>query len=292
MSVTAPTGYPVDLHAHSTRSDGALSPTALIEKAAGRGLKIMALTDHDTTAGFEEASEVGRRLGVTLIPGVEISAWHEREVHVLGYFVDPSDEALSAALRQRKIAREDRVRTICARLKGLGMPLDAEGIISRAGRGNVGRPHVARAMVFAQYVRSHDEAFKRYLGLNKPAYVAASHLPVANAIALIHGAGGLAVIAHPCADRLEKHIPAFAEMGLDGVEVYHPAHHHGQRVALLKLCELHQLAVTGGTDFHGPEGDPPGTCGLTVEDFEQILPRLRRRRGLDLGATLDQLGAS
>ncbi|MFN3198664.1 MAG: PHP domain-containing protein [Bradymonadia bacterium] len=286
-----PQSYPVDLHAHSTCSDGALSPQALVQKAAARGVRIFALTDHDTTVGIPAAMEAAEPLGVTIVPGVEISAHHEREVHVLGYFIDPEYPELKAIMATRKLDREERVRTICARLKGLGMPLDAEGIIRHAG-GNVGRPHVARAMVFAGYVKTFDEAFKRFLGSNKPAYVAASYLPVSEAIAMIHRAGGLAVVAHPCADNLARAIPTFAEWGLDGVEVYHPAHHPGQRRALLKLCEVHDLVVTGGTDFHGPDGDPPGTFGLEPQVFEAMLARRQQRQLVDPAATKPQPSAS
>ncbi|MCB9554386.1 MAG: PHP domain-containing protein [Myxococcales bacterium] len=265
--------YAIDLHMHSNWSDGTLTPAALVAAAARRGVRTIALTDHDTTAGVAEARAAGSARGVSIIAGIEISAWLDREIHVLGYFVDPDDPALTAATRRQSEARVRRVEAICERLAALGVVLDPAPIIASA-HGNVGRPHIARALVAAGHVATTSEAFDRYIGNGGPAAVVVERLPAEDAIALIHAAGGVAVLAHPGVEQLEEHIPALAAAGLDGLEVDHPA--HGRNVAdrLRTLASKNRLVPTGGSDFHRPEGAIAiGHYGVTAAGLAALLDR-------------------
>lgn len=265
--------FAIDLHMHSTWSDGTLSPRALVAAAARRGVRTIALTDHDTTDGIAEARAAGEANGVSIIAGIELSAWLEREIHVLGYFVDTHHSELTATTRRQSQARIRRVEAICERLASLGIVLDPAPIIASA-HGNVGRPHIARALVAARHVATTVEAFDRYLGNSGPACVPVERLHAADAIALIHAAGGVAVLAHPGVEQLEAHIPALAAAGLDGLEVDHPA--HGRAVADRMRTHARQngLVPTGGSDFHRPEGTVAiGHYGVTAQGLAALLDR-------------------
>lgn len=254
--------YEVDLHSHSTFSDGQLSPTDLVALAARRGVKRLALTDHDTMAGLPEAHAAGVAHGVEIVDGVELSVWGDKELHLLGYFVDPAHPALAERLASQGSARVDRVRAIGERLARLGKPIDVDAVLASAD-GNPGRPHVARALVAAGHVRSQNEAFNRFLGNGQPAYVPAARLAIEPAIDLIHAAGGLAVLAHPGVEGVDPHIEGFARAGLDGIECHHPAHDAAKTRHYQVMAELLGLRVTGGSDFHDPKHHPgPGSHGL------------------------------
>ncbi len=266
--------YPVDLHAHSTCSDGALAPSAVVRLAVESGVKALALTDHDTVEGLAEARVVASDCGLELVDGVEISCWYGREIHVLAYFVDPDDPHLRATLAERKAARLERAHAMGDRLARLGAPIDVKKLIASA-EGNVGRPHVARALLDAGHVRTFDEAFTRFLGRDAPGYVAPSRFESADAITLIHEWGGVAVLAHPGVEGIDDSLLRLVEMGLDGIEVVHPAHDEGQRRKYRRLAERYGLVATGGSDFHGPnESYRPGTCGVGLDTLEA----LQRRR--------------
>lgn len=265
--------YAIDLHLHSTWSDGTLTPAALVAAAARRGVRTIALTDHDTTDGVAEARAAGAAKGVSIIAGIELSAWLHREIHILGYFVDPAHPGLVEVTRRQSGARVRRVEAICERLAALGVALDPAPIIASA-HGNVGRPHIARALVAAGHVASVPEAFDRYLGNNAPAVVPVERLPAADAIALIHAAGGVAVLAHPGVEQLEGHIAELTAAGLDGLEVDHPA--HGRPVAdrLRTRALAHRLVPTGGSDFHRPEGTIAiGHYGVTAAGLAALRDR-------------------
>ena len=267
-----------DLHAHSTFSDGTLTPEALVALAASRGVRALALTDHDTIAGYPEAAVAGAKQGVEIVCGVEITVWHTRELHLLAYFVDPADAALNDLLVRRAQARRERVREIAARLAQLGAPIDPDAILAACRDGNVGRPHVARALVAAGHCATIDEAFDRYLGRDGRAYVTATHLPIEDAIHTAHAAGGVVSLAHPGIEKVDDAVPALAELGLDALEAHHPAHSYAETARYIGMCQLLGLQTTGGADFHGHPGSaPPGAFGISSEGLAAL--RARRRSG-------------
>lgn len=268
--------FHADLHSHTTASDGTLSPGALVALASANGVRVLAVTDHDTTAGIAEAAGAARTAGLTLVPGIEISADLEHEIHILGLFVDPNDVALRAAMVHRAAARRDRVRAVGERLAALGAPIDVEAVLAEtAGReGNIGRPHLARALIAAGHVETMEEAFRRFLARDGAAYVAATPLPAAEAIALIHGAGGVASWAHPGIEALDHRLPELVASGLDALELRHPAHDAERIARYAGLAGVHGLALSGGADFHGLDGATrPGDHGVG----EAALDALRAR---------------
>ena len=273
--------HPVDLHSHSTCSDGVLTPTKLVERAAKRGVICLALTDHDTTEGIAEAQVAADRVGIELVPGVELSTWFDREIHILGYFLDPQAPEILAANTRQRGTRIRRIHQICERLAEIGVELDADEIIAGCS-GNAGRPHVARALMAKGYVRTFDEAFRQYLGTNALAYIPASHQPAAEAIELIHRAGGVAVIAHPGVESLAEILPKLAQAGLDGVETEHPAHSKRTARAFRKTARELGLLSTGGSDFHRSKGKAElGDVGIDSDRLETLRARaLRRQRAL------------
>ena len=269
--------FAVDLHSHSTCSDGELSPSQLVELAAIAGVETLALTDHDTLDGLEEAHEAALEHGIKIVNGIELSAWHGREVHILGYFVDPA----SPALRQSTIElTEDRVRRIeeiGRRLADLGRPVDVDRLIARGtsrSGGNLGRPHVARELIDAGHVRTFDEAFRRFLGSGGPAYVPCTRLGVADAISLIHQAGGVSVLAHPALEDVNSALPEFVDAGLDGVETVHPSHGHKEQIDYRDLAARWRLCTTGGSDFHHLAGRVrPGSHGIHAAQLASVRRR-------------------
>jgi len=269
--------FTVDLHMHSTMSDGKLSPSDVIRLAAARGVKSLALTDHDTMRGYTEASPVAQECDVELISGVEISAFMEREVHILGYFVDPEEPEMKKTLESMSTARGERVVEICHRLTALGLPITPAEVQAQ-GDWNLGRPHVARALLAAGLIKSFEEAFKLYLGNDGPAYVPAARLSVREAFSLIHNAGGIAVLAHPGADGVIDALPQLKSWGMDGVEIAHPAHSKQTRRRLRQAAKRLELAVTGGSDFHTPASPYGiGYCGITDDALDRLRAHADRR---------------
>jgi 3',5'-nucleoside bisphosphate phosphatase len=241
----------VDLHMHSTASDGALPPTKVVEAASAARLAAIALTDHDTVDGVAEAQAAGERLGVRIVAGVELSAVEgNSETHVLGLHLDRVAElqARLQDLRRMRIARAER---IVQRLNELGITITMSDVMEQAGGGAVGRPHVARAMIAHGWVADSREAFDRYLGYGRPAFMAKDRLAMTDAIAMIHEAGGIAVLAHPGEGGRRARIEALVAVGLDGVEVRHPGHSPEDLVRLAALAEHFGLVPSGGSDWHG-----------------------------------------
>ncbi len=246
----------VDLHLHSTASDGAHTPAEVASAAAQAGLAAIALTDHDTLAGVEAARAAGARLGLRVIAGVELSAYEaaDRETHVLGLHVDRSEE-LEGHLRAFRDTRRTRAEQIVTRLNALGVPLTLEAVLAQAGEGAIGRPHVARALVAGGWVADHREAFDRYLGAGRAAFVPKHRLTLADAIRLVHEAGGIAVLAHPGPQCTRDRVEQLVRLGLDGLEVLHPSHGTEDVRRLRALVEHFRLVPSGGSDWHGaPEG--------------------------------------
>ena len=256
MTAPAAPGAPpadrfVDLHSHSTASDGALPPTAVVEAAHAAQLDALALTDHDTMAGVAEAQAAGVRLGVRIVPGVELSALHlEREIHMLALHVERSDE-LESQLAHFRAGRVRRAEEMVAKLRGLGAPITMDAVLAHAGRGAVGRPHVARALVDSGFVRDQREAFDRYIGNGRPALVAKEALYAADAIDLVHAAGGIAVFAHPGRDGTRAVIEPLVGWGLDGLEILHPSQSGEDMARLGALAHHFDLVSSGGSDWHG-----------------------------------------
>jgi predicted metal-dependent phosphoesterase TrpH len=276
----------IDLHTHTTFSDGSLTPTELVETAAAIGLTAVAVTDHDTVDGLPEALAAGERLGFTVVPGVEINVEHDGlTLDMLGYFLRGlPDAALDERLDELRRRRDERNRGMLARLTDLGLPIEQAELAETAGGGAAGRPHIALAMLRHEYVDSIDAAFRLYLRRGAPAYVDRQRLALAEAVDLLRDSGGVAVIAHPGIIHtdgvgLARLVRDAAAAGVVGIECYHPVHDAQTIAACLELAERHDLVATGGSDFHGalkPQvrlGVGPG--GMTLP--EQLLTNLAAR---------------
>jgi len=259
----------VDLHAHTTASDGTLSPRELVSAAARRGVRVLAVTDHDSTDGLRDAfDEAAKHPPLTIVPGLEINCDAPgaagAEVHVLGYYVDHEAGWFQDFLREQRVERVARVHRIAARLAELGMPIDAAEVFAIVKEGSAGRPHVAQVMVQRGYVRSVREAFDRYLHANGPANVPRKRLTPVEAVRIIRRAHGVPVFAHPgLADR-DALIPELVEAGLMGIEAIYAEHSAAQTAHYKDVCRAHGLVATGGSDYHGersgrtnPLGHPP-----------------------------------
>ncbi|OGQ94119.1 MAG: hypothetical protein A2521_13405 [Deltaproteobacteria bacterium RIFOXYD12_FULL_57_12] len=262
----------IDLHTHSTCSDGTMTPSNLVDHARNSGLKVIALTDHDTVAGTAEAVAQGRLRGIEVIPGIEVSAWHDGvSMHILGYWLRPDDEQLLARLARLQEARHVRNLRIVENLQRLGIAISMEELQQEAGGGQLGRPHIARLLVAKKIVRHADQAFALYLRRGAVAYAERFKYKADEAIAMIREAGGLAVLAHPALlDSSLRTIPALvaslAGVGLAGIEVYYPSHSPKAIRQLRDLAASRNLLATGGSDFHG-EAAGRGFPGLTGKKF-------------------------
>lgn len=259
----------IDLHAHTTASDGELSPTALIEAAAAAGLTALSITDHDTVHGIPEALRAAEaHPSLRLIPGIELSAYLDgrREIHVLGHLLVHDDPRLLAHARQLGEQRRARMEQMVARLQDAGLRVSMEAVEREAASGQFGRPHLARVLVQAGHASSMKDAFRRWLAEGRPGYVDRERLPPERAIELVHAAGGTATLAHPGSSRVEVwDLERLAAMGLDGVEALHPDHVPSLRDKFLRAAERLHLVPTGGSDYHGPLTTPDRTlgCGRT-----------------------------
>lgn len=271
----------VDLHTHSTASDGVLPPNEVVEAAHAAGLAAMALTDHDTVAGLEEARAAGERLGVRVVAGAELSAHLDREeIHLLALHIDRygviADEL--ARFRDDRVTRAERM---VAKLRALGVDVSMDDVLREAGEGAVGRPHVARAVVAAGAAADVREAFDRFLGDGRPATVEKPRLEARDAIALAHAAGGIAVWAHPGASGRRDRVEPLVDAGLDGLEVLHPRHSGEDLSRLSALSEHFGLVTSGGSDWHGPT-DAWRTLGMMrvptqVVQAQEVRVQARRR---------------
>jgi len=246
----------IDLHIHSTFSDGTLSPGELIEKASAMGITALALTDHDTVAGVEIFKKLGRKNNLLrIISGVELSVWHDDlSIHLLGYGFDPKHPSLQAGLDTIQRAREVRNRGILEKLDSLGISISYDELDYLA-QGQIGRPHFAKVLLEKGFVNCLDEAFGRYLGKKGKAYVARKKFPASQAIEIIKEAGGVTVLAHPgTLDPQYYSLPglmsSLKKVGLDGLEVYHPSHSAYMANKLLSLGRKESLLLTCGTDYH------------------------------------------
>jgi len=267
-----------DLHTHSTYSDGVLTPKQLVDYAYSRGVRILALTDHDITDGIPEALEAARAYpDMLLIPGIEMSTdVPGNEVHVLGYFIDWQDAEFQRVLARLRDSRVDRARRMVERLAELGVPVSWERVRELASEGAVGRPHIAQALVEAGHVSSVNEAFELYLGRNRPAYVEREKMTPAEVVQLLRKVGGLAVLAHPreLEGQLDGLLPELKAAGLVGMEVYYQDYTPEEIQRLLAWARRFDLLPLGGSDYHGlggPQQREPGDIPLPDEPVQQLL---------------------
>lgn len=255
-----------DLHTHTYYSDGHLSPRELVEKAAQHGLVAIAITDHDTIDGLAEGEQAGMECGVEVIPGVELSVTvREESVHLLGYFFDPAHVELREHFERFIAHRRERVYRIVERLSASGMALSFEAVQALAKGRVLGRPHVAEAMVEAGHVATERDAFQQYLADGKPACVPSVSFPAAEALALLHEAGGIGVLAHPGHWTADQTVMTLIQCGLDGIETIHPGHDAMLTGYYRQLARDMGLLETGGSDFHRP--GPESAMGRTAISY-------------------------
>jgi predicted metal-dependent phosphoesterase TrpH len=274
----------VDLHTHTIASDGTLRPRELVAEAARRGVRVLAITDHDSTEGLAEAIEEARRHPpLTIVPGIEINCDVEgAEIHILGYCMDYEAPWFQDFCRAQREERRARVHRMAERLGLLGMPIDVERVFALVQEGSAGRPHVARVMVERGYVKTVREAFDKYLAAGKPAHVPRKMLTPEDAVRLLRRAGGVPVFAHPGLAGRDDLIPALVRAGLMGIECYYPEHSAARTGSYVELCRQYGLVATGGSDFHGPRvrssqlGDP----AIPLAVWEALSARIAAARAV------------
>lgn len=274
----------IDLHLHTTASDGRCEPAELVRRAWGAGVHVLSVTDHDTVAALSEVAATAGAYGIECIPGIEITAvLGERDVHMLGYFFDAESPVLAAFLQTQRADRVRRVQEMAAKLEALGKPINVERLtkpsVTKPGR-SVGRPVVAWALVQAGHVAHVREAFDELLTEGKPAYVARRGSTPADVLDVIHQAGGVASLAHPGLLGCDQFIPDLAEQGLQAIEAYHSDHDPAMTAHYLAVAARHGLAVTGGSDYHGDVGhrrDGLGVVELPEEHYRVLLERAGKK---------------
>lgn len=268
----------IDLHTHTTASDGRCTPAELATRAAAAGVTVLAVTDHDTVAGSEAAARGCAAVGVEFVPGVEITAVADgAEVHVLGYFIDVHSTKLLLFLEEQRRRRVDRVRKIIDRLAAHGIVVEADAVLQPAlddPARSIGRPWVARALVAGGHVANSSQAFDRWLARGRPAFVPRLGATPHEVIARIHDAGGLASLAHPALVEHDEWLSGFAAAGLDALEAYHSEHDQPATDRYLAMAARLDLCVTGGSDYHADESHgsaSPGSVTLPREAFEKLV---------------------
>lgn len=267
-------GY-VDLHLHSTASDGVLSPTDVAREVAARGLRGFSLTDHDTVDGVEEAAAEAARLGLEFMVGAELSANAPgRSIHILAYGFDPADRGMRTFFRDFRADRLRRVDEIVQRLRTLGVGLTLDDVMANAGEGVPTRAHVGRALVAGGWVGGEHEAFRRYIARGKPAFVEKKPTPPPEVCDLVRRAGGVTILAHPGRDYTQVELAGWMDDNFDGVEILHPRNDPAVRRTLAELAETRSLLKGGGSDWHGTDsGAPPGSQRVPMEWMQAIEAR-------------------
>lgn len=243
----------VDLHIHTTASDGSMSPQQVVEIASKLHLKSIAISDHDTVAGIDEALAYGKKLKIEVIPAIEFSSkYNSRDIHILGFFIDHKNQRLLESLRVLRKARAERAKQIVECLQEHNLDLTYDEVLKTAGNASVGRPHIAKVLVDKKYVSGFSNAFTRYLKRGAPCFIEKFVYSVDKVIEIIHEVGGISIFAHPGLARLDEHINKFIDMGLDGIEAYHTEHTDQTIEHYIKLARDKRLLITGGSDCHGP----------------------------------------
>ena len=271
----------IDLHSHTLHSDGQRTPRELFAEAKAAGVHVLSVTDHDTVSGLAECAEAAAESGVRLVPGIELSAeLHGREVHVLGHFIDPVSPALRALANEMLAERRERMERMVRRAQDAGMKIALEQVIAHSGGENLGRPHLARALVAAGYARSVKDAFDRFLTARGTLFVDRRRLSAQASIELVHRAGGTATVAHPGANKVSRQeLAVLARLGLDAVEAFHPDHVPNQAEAFERWSAELAMLVTAGSDFHGPQVQPGRKLGdrsLARDRFDALEARAHR----------------
>ncbi|HEX3702695.1 MAG TPA: PHP domain-containing protein [Vicinamibacterales bacterium] len=280
----------IDLHTHTTASDGRCTPADLVVRAAAAGVTVLSITDHDTVGAAAEASAACRAAGLEFVAGIEITAvYREVDVHVLGYFLDVQHAGLRTFLQEQRMRRVERLREIVGRLERFGIHLDADALVQPAiddPSKSAGRPWIARALVNAGHVASTGMAFDKWLSRGQPAFVPRLAATPEEVAARIHDADGVASLAHPGLLRRDEWIPVFTAAGLDALEAYHSEHDASATARYLELARRHALRVSGGSDFHGdPSHGPPqpGAVSLPRAAYD----RLRQPRAASAGGPFE-----
>jgi predicted metal-dependent phosphoesterase TrpH len=276
----------IDLHTHTTASDGRCAPAELVSRAQAAGVSVLSVTDHDTVSGCDAVAAACAAAGITFVPGIEITAvQHDVEVHVLGYFIDRESPALHTFLAEQRRRRIDRVRAMVSRLAGLGVHLDADAILAPGladPRRAVGRPWIARALVAGGHVATTSEAFDKWLSSGRPAFLPRLAAAPAEVFERIHDAHGIASVAHPGSLGRDEWLPQFAAAGVDAFEAYHTQHDADQTARYVALAAQHGVVVSGGSDFHGDDshgGCGPGSVALPPDAYQRL-----HRRWVERGA--------
>jgi hypothetical protein len=273
----------IDLHSHTTASDGQYTADELFNLARASGVTTLAVTDHDTVEGLEACQNAAHRTGLRLVPGIEISTrLNRREVHILGHFIDAQEPGIAAFSTHLKVERARRMEAMVGKMQALGFPVTMEQVLALAGPGHLARPHLARVLVELNYCSSTKEAFDRFLADDRPAAVPRLEVTVPEAIDLIHRAGGTATVAHPGVSRVnDLELQEMRSWGLDGVEVEHSDHPPSLKEKLAGLAAKLGLVVTGGSDFHGEKVAPNrnlGRIGMTAAQLAELEARAATHR--------------
>lgn len=269
----------VDLHLHTTASDGRFSPAEIVRKAYLLGVNIIAVTDHDTVSGIDPAAEEGGKIsGFTFIPGIEISTYYDKgEAHILGYYIDHHSRELLDKLETFKLSRKERAGKMVDKLNKLGMDIEWSRVEEIASGSTVGRPHIAQSLLEKGYISSFKEAFDKYIGYGGPAYVERLKTTPAEAVEMVIKAGGLPVLAHPLfSPKAEELIKGLLPYGLVGIEVYYNGYTEEERNLLLGWSEKYHLLPTGGSDYHGLDENTETMLGQSDVPLEVALRLIER----------------
>ncbi|MCD4782445.1 MAG: PHP domain-containing protein [Candidatus Eremiobacteraeota bacterium] len=277
----------IDLHTHTSASDGILTPTELVARAGKLGVSILSVTDHDTISGLKEAMTAARGYGMEFIPGVELNTDVNRdEIHILGYFIDPEDESFCATLKELGLEREKRCLRMLDKLEEFNVSPGIERVRVFSKGESIGRPHIARAMLEMGIVSNFEEVFAKYIGSNAPCYVPRKKIKPKEAVKLILSAGGIPVLAHPGLMKdFDGKFPLLLSAGLMGIEAYYPRHSHLQIDYFVRVAKKHNLLVTAGTDYHGSRGGHsvyPGYPGVpkdVIKEIKRLVTIRRKDRG-------------
>lgn len=269
--------YKADLHMHTTFSDGIHSPYELVKLCKQKGLTTIAITDHDSMEAFPDALEYGKEFGVEVIPGVELSAMvDDKDVHILGYFIDYTNKRFQEYLEFFRLERVKRAERIVAKLNTINVPLSIETVMERAGKGSVGRPHIASAMVEKGYIQNYHEAFEKFIGNGRPAFEKKFHLSPEEAIKLISSSGGLSFLAHPGRYTSDDAVNLLIKCGLDGIETIHPSHTPAHTAHYRGIVSEYYLLESGGSDFHGGKKNDEDVLGTYYIEDEKVNMMKRR----------------
>lgn len=251
-----------DLHLHTTYSDGASTPRAIVDKVRAAGMMTISITDHDNVGGLDEAVEYGKSVGVEVIPGLELSAaLGEKDVHILAYFIDYKNQDLLDYLTFFRYERLKRAERIVDKLNKINIPITFESVQEQAGIGSLGRPHIASVMMDGGFIDSYHEAFSKYIGVGGPAYEKKFQLSPEEAIRLISAAGGLSFLAHPGKYTSEVELALLIKAGLDGIEVVHPSHNEARQEHYRGVVSQYFLLESGGSDYHGGKRNDEAAFG-------------------------------